>query len=108
MEPLKETAKNGKAKKKMMPEAIHPDHAAEVTRLRRIKGQVEGVEKMITSRRYCPDIIMQIRATRAALLSLENSILKTHLKHCVKDSFKTRDSSKVEEKVQEIIDLISK
>ena len=87
---------------------LHPDHATEITRLKRIKGQVEGVEKMILDRRYCPDIITQIRAAKAALGALEGSILKTHLRHCVKDALKTKDMFRAEEKIQEIIELLGK
>lgn len=86
----------------------HPEHMTEVTRLRRIKGQVEGIEKMILDQRYCPDIITQIRAARAALNSLEGSILKTHLRHCVKGALNSRDAFNADEKIQEIIDLLAK
>lgn len=86
----------------------HPDHSSEGPRLRRVKGQIEGIEKMIQSRRYCPDIIMQIRAAKAALTSLEGAIMKTHLRHCVKDAMRSRDVLIADEKIQEIVNLISK
>ncbi len=86
----------------------HPDHAPELARVRRVKGQVEGIEKMINERRYCPDIIIQIRAAKAALTSLEANIMKTHLKHCVKDALRSRNVLSADEKIQEIVELISK
>lgn len=112
MSPTNEIFKNGKNQKKTKVGPVeshaHPDHAGELVRLKRIKGQVEGLEKMISDRRYCPDIILQIRAARAALLSLENAVMNTHIRHCVKDAFRTRDSFKTEEKIQEIIELVSR
>ena len=87
---------------------VHPNHSQEMVRLKRIKGQVTGIEKMIADRRYCPDIIVQIRAARAALQALEGSILKSHLRHCVKDAFGQNNSVQTDEKIQEIIDLLAK
>lgn len=106
MELIKEVKKlklNKKAESKP-----HPDHAPEIARVRRVKGQVEGIEKMIGDRRYCPDIIMQIRAAKAALTSLEASILKTHLRHCVKDAMRSKDLMTADEKIQEIVQMLSK
>lgn len=110
MDVAKETRKKAKSKghNHSADAHAHPSHSAEIARLKRIKGQVEGVEKMIVEKRYCPDIIVQIRAVRAALLALEGSVLKTHLRHCVKDALQTKDSVKSEEKIQEIIELLAR
>src|SRR5438046_2580300 len=59
--------------------STHPDHSKHLGRLNRIKGQVDGVEKMITDRRYCLDIITQVRAIAAAAKALETEVLETHL-----------------------------
>lgn len=106
MQTVKETSKKAKPKSVLLP--THPDHATEISRLKRIKGQVEGVEKMILDRRYCPDIITQIRAVKAALNALEGAVLKNHLRHCVKDALKTKDAFNADEKIQEIIELLAK
>jgi DNA-binding FrmR family transcriptional regulator len=106
MQTVKASQKKNRAK--LLVADSHPDHAPEMLRLKRIKGQVEGVEKMILDRRYCPDIITQIRAAKAALGALEGSILKTHLRHCVKDVLKTKDAFNAEAKIQEIIELLGK
>ena len=82
------------------------NHAAELKRLSRIKGQVEGVERMIHNRRYCPDIVTQIKAIRSALRSLEVSIIEGHMKHCVNAAIKSRDSKVVQEKLDEILMLM--
>jgi len=87
---------------------LHPDHSSEVPKLRRVKGQIEGIEKMINDKRYCLDVIIQVKAAKAALNSLENSLLKTHLKGCVADAFKSKTLIDSEIKIEEIIDLLTK
>src|SRR4051812_40880061 len=64
----------------------HPDHAYALPRIRRIQGQLTGVEKMIQARRYCPDILIQTRAIHAAVKALEASILEEHLRGCVQEA----------------------
>jgi DNA-binding FrmR family transcriptional regulator len=76
--------------------------------VKRIRGQVEGVERMISGGRYCVDIITQIRAARSALLSLENSILKCHLNTCVQEALTSKSSFNAARKIQEITELLGK
>ncbi len=86
--------------------AKHPCHHAELKKLNRIAGQVEGIKKMIEEHRYCVDILTQMRAARAALRAVEANILETHLKTCVTESFisgKDRDA-----KIGEIKDLFKR
>ena len=82
------------------------DHSAELKRLNRIKGQVEGVERMIIERRYCPEIVQQIKAARAALKSLEATVIESHMRHCVKEAIASRDPYVVQEKIEEVILLL--
>ena len=82
------------------------DHSAEIKRLSRIKGQVEGIERMIHEHRYCPDIVQQIKAVRSALKSLEASVIEGHMRHCVKEAIASRDAFVVQEKIEEIILLV--
>lgn len=84
----------------------HPDHSAHIKRLNRVKGQIEGIEKMILDRRHCPDIIAQLKAASAALKAVEAEVFKTHLRGCVKSAFSGDDTFKSEEKIQEIIKMI--
>ncbi len=85
---------------------IAHDHSSELKRLSRIKGQVEGVAKMIVDRRYCPDIIVQIKAVRSALRSLEANIIENHMKHCVRDAMASRNPQVIQQKLDEIVLLI--
>lgn len=84
----------------------NPDHSSHKPRLNRIKGQIEGIERMIDEKRYCLDIINQIRAAQSALKGLQNQILEHHLKGCVKAAFETKDLFDVEKKIQEIVELV--
>jgi DNA-binding FrmR family transcriptional regulator len=51
-------------------------------RLRRIEGQVRGLQKMVEEDRYCADIMMQIASTHEALRSVGRELMRNHLKHC--------------------------
>ena len=82
------------------------DHSAELKRLSRIKGQVVGVERMIVEKRYCPEIVIQIKAIRSALRSLEANIVEGHMRHCVTTAIKSRDPQIVQEKLEEILVLM--
>ena len=82
------------------------NHSSELKRLSRIKGQVEGVERMIIDRRYCPEIVQQIKAIRSALKSLETAVIEGHMRHCVKEAIASRDAYVVQEKIEEIILLL--
>jgi CsoR family transcriptional regulator, copper-sensing transcriptional repressor len=73
--------------------------------LKTSKGQIEGIIKMIEDGRYCIDISNQIIAAQSLLKKANILILKQHLNHCVKDAFINNTG---EEKVDEIIDLLSK
>lgn len=65
----------------------HTGHGEQLGRLRRIEGQVRGIEKMIEDGRYCMDILIQLRAVRAALKKVECNILNKHMQHCVAQAF---------------------
>lgn len=95
--------------KTMIKDSIpHPDHSAHKNRVNRIRGQVDGIERMIDERRYCVDIVQQIKAIRSALVGLENSILETHLRGCVQSAMTSKDHRDSEQKIQEIMKIIAK
>lgn len=51
-------------------------------RLARVRGQVEGIARMIEDERYCPDILQQFAAVHAALRAAEKELLRNHLERC--------------------------
>ncbi len=61
----------------------HPDRAAVAGRLKRIAGQVSGLQRMVDEDRYCVDILTQIAAVRSALDAVGVRLLTGHLQHCV-------------------------
>ena len=83
----------------------HPNHSDKLPRLNRVAGQVEGIRRMIKEKRYCPDILTQLRAIRAAVNSIEASILETHLDSCVTDAFKARSAKERNAKISELKEL---
>jgi DNA-binding FrmR family transcriptional regulator len=98
--------KTAKKTKKDIPLAISHDHSAELNRLNRIKGQIDGIDKMIRENRYCPDIVIQIKAIRSALRSLEANIVESHIKHCVTTAIKSRDQKTINKKLEEVLLII--
>lgn len=86
----------------------HPDHSQELHRLNRIRGQLEGIGRMIEEQRYCPDILVQLQATRAALSSLQSRILGRHLRGCVQQAFQSKEKKVREEQIDELLKLFSK
>ncbi|MDY3973507.1 metal-sensitive transcriptional regulator [uncultured Veillonella sp.] len=57
-------------------------------RLRRIKGQVEGIERMVEDHRYCIEVLQQIGAVRAALYQVGMIMLESHSRSCVVEAIK--------------------
>lgn len=84
----------------------HPSHHEQMPHLIRIGGQVEGVKKMIEARRYCPEILTQLRAIRSAIKSIELRILNTHLFSCVTEACRFQDQNELRKKIEEIQELI--
>jgi len=74
-------------------------------RLRRIEGQVRGIEKMIEQDRYCIDVLTQLNATRAALESVSLQLLADHTEHCVAEAVR---SGKGTQKVRELNEAVER
>lgn len=77
-------------------------------RLRRIQGQIGGIEKMIQEDRYCIDILTQISAVVSALRGVEDRVMQNHLNTCVADAMRSEDSREQQEKVDEVLSVITK
>lgn len=75
-----------------------PEH---LTRLRRIEGQVKGVQRLVEGETYCIDVLTQVAAAQKALQSLANELLDDHLRHCVREAVANGESDEIEEKVTE-------
>ncbi len=69
---------------------------------------MRGVSKMIEEERYCIDLLMQLRAIRAALGKVESEVLKDHADHCIADAVKSGSEKEQREKFSELIDLFDR
>ena len=76
-------------------------------RLRRIEGQVRGLQRMVEDDKYCIDVLTQISATNRALQSVALQLLEEHMGTCVVDAA-TRDGAEAEVKVREAADAIAR
>lgn len=77
-------------------------------RLRRIQGQIGGIEKMIREDRYCIDILTQISAVVSALRGVEDQVMQNHLNTCVADAMRSDDPREQQQKVDEVLSVIGK
>ena len=69
-------------------------------RLRRIEGQVRGVQRMVDEEAYCIDVLTQIASAVAALEKVGTILLKDHVEHCVRESIEKGEGA--EEKIEEL------
>ena len=76
-------------------------------RLRRVEGQVRGLQRMVDEDQYCIDILTQVSATTRALESVALKLLDEHLAHCVVDAART-GGDEAEVKVREASDAIAR
>lgn len=76
-------------------------------RLRRIEGQVRGLQKMVESDRYCADIMMQISSVQEALRGVGRELMRNHLKHCASTAIRSSDAEATVV-YDELIDLMYK
>jgi DNA-binding FrmR family transcriptional regulator len=88
--------------------AKNPEHNSNLVALRRIEGQVRGVQRMIEERKYCIDILNQIQAVKGALARIEDNILKKHMESCVSDAVKGNSQIEKNKKLDEILAFINK
>ncbi|MCB1686544.1 MAG: metal-sensitive transcriptional regulator [Pseudomonadales bacterium] len=85
---------------------MDPTTSKKVTNaLRRIEGQVRGVQKMIDEDRYCIDVVNQVDAMRAALTRVKADLLRQHLKHCVHTAMNSKQRSEQDRVIEELIDV---
>jgi DNA-binding FrmR family transcriptional regulator len=77
-------------------------------RLNRIEGQVRGIRRMVQEDRYCIDILAQTAAVVSALRGVEDMIMAQHLQTCVVDAMRSNDNEEKEQKIEEVLSVISK
>ena len=90
--------------------AVHVDPAikdANLKRLRRIEGQVRGLQKMVDEERYCADVLTQISSVHEALRAVGRELMRNHLKHCAASAIRASDEE-ASAMYDELVEMIYK
>jgi DNA-binding FrmR family transcriptional regulator len=77
-------------------------------RLRRVEGQVRGVQKMVEEERYCPDVLIQMSAIHESLRAVERALMKDHLQHCATEALRSGDAKQAQRTYDELTELFYK
>ncbi len=86
--------------------AVDPEvKSRNLKRLRRIEGQLRGLQKMVEEDRYCADILTQISSAHEALRGVSRELMRNHLKHCATGAIRT-GGVKADSMYDEIVDLM--
>ena len=87
--------------------AVDPEIKRSVlTRLRRIEGQVRGLQKMVEEERYCADVLTQVTSVQEALRGVGRALLHNHLRHCATEAIRSGDDTRAEAMYDEIMELV--
>lgn len=81
--------------------------AANLTRLRRIEGQVRGIHKMVEEDQYCADVLTQLAAVRQGLRAVAREVMRNHLRHCAARAIRSGEKD-AEAMYDELLDLMDK
>lgn len=88
--------------------AVEPGlKAANILRLKRTAGQVQGIVRMVEADRYCADVIIQIAAVQESLRAVAKNLLRNHLKHCARAALKAGEAE-ADAMCNELMDVMSK
>jgi DNA-binding FrmR family transcriptional regulator len=75
-------------------------------RLRRIEGQVRGLQRMVSEERYCADILVQVSSVQQALRSVAKELMRNHLRHCATRAIRKGTPAEAEAMYDEILELM--
>lgn len=75
-------------------------------RLRRIEGQIRGLQKMVEDDRYCADIITQVASVQEALRGVARNLMRNHLHHCAAKALRSTKKAEAEAMYDELLELI--
>ncbi len=81
------------------------DKSAIIKRLRRVEGQIKGIQKMVDEDKFCGDILIQVAAARAALNSVGGLILENYMKNCLKNYL---EGESEESAIDKLVDIMVK
>ncbi len=87
--------------------AVDPEiKAANRHRLRRIEGQIRGLQKMVEGDRYCADIITQVASVQEALRGVARNLMRNHLRHCAAKALRSGNKQEAQAMYDELLELI--
>lgn len=88
---------------------VDPDiKARNLTRLRRIEGQIRGLQRMVEEDRYCADILTQISSVQEAMRAVGRELMRNHLKHCAASAIRSGDEAEADAMYGELVEMIYK
>jgi len=82
--------------------------AAALTRLRRIEGQVRGLQRMLEEERYCADVLTQVSSVHEALRGVARILFRNHLEHCAASAIRSGDPGQSGAMYDELVELMYK
>jgi CsoR family transcriptional regulator, copper-sensing transcriptional repressor len=77
-------------------------------RLRRIEGQVQGLQRMLDNDAYCVDILLQISAVQGALEQVQKLLLGRHIESCVSEALRSGSKTDRQQKIDELLEVFSR
>jgi DNA-binding FrmR family transcriptional regulator len=77
-------------------------------RLRRIEGQVQGLQRMIDADTYCVDILLQVAAVQGALEQVQKLLLGRHVESCVADALRSGSKNDRQRKIDELLEVVTR
>ncbi len=83
-------------------------HEGQLVFLKKIEGQIRGIQRMIEEKRYCVDIITQLHSIVGALYRVEEEVFRKHIDGCVVNALKGKSGAEKQKKIAEIVDLVSR
>jgi DNA-binding FrmR family transcriptional regulator len=87
--------------------AVDPEiKSSNLKRLRRIEGQVRGLQRLVEEDRYCADILVQISSVQEALRSVGRALMKNHLRHCASEAIRDTAPGRAESMYEELLSLM--
>lgn len=87
--------------------AVDPEiKSSNLKRLRRIEGQVRGLQRLVEEERYCADILVQISSVQEALRSVGRALMKNHLRHCASEAIRDTAPGRAEGMYEELLNLM--
>jgi DNA-binding FrmR family transcriptional regulator len=89
--------------------AVDPEvKTASLHRLRRIEGQVRGLQKMVEAERYCADILVQVASVEEALRGVSRELMRNHLRHCATQAIRKGTRAEAEAMYSELAELMDR